>query len=384
VKKTPDRSTSEITVAPPARPDVMVVGSEGPGLGGAQASDGASDIWVNGMGVSLRHGKNRRQKMKLQQLTRPAMVLLGWSLALSAWALGDKPLKIIVPAPAGGTIDIAARVLGRQMAVDIDRPVIIENRPGASGSIGLSALLQAAPDGNTILLAANNVLVETPQVMKVPYDPLKDFVSIARVALTSYTLVTAASYPAKDFQGLLAHLKTRQDKSSFASYATGSVSQYSGLIFSQQANLGMQHVGYLGSPPALQDLIGGQVDIMFDGMVTSLPLIKGGMLRPYAVLGKNRSRYLPEVPTMTELGYPEIQFQGQVCLYGTSKLPAEILAKLQASIKKAAMTTVVQQKLMEVGLEPDVSIDSPALLAENKALSLRNAAIVKKFEIKLN
>jgi tripartite-type tricarboxylate transporter receptor subunit TctC len=275
-------------------------------------------------------------------------------------------------------------VVGQQISVDIGRPVIVENRPGASGSIGLHAMLQAAPDGDTILVGPNNLLVESPQVMKVPYDPLKDVVSIARVAKTSYALVTGASYPAKDFQGLLAQLKTRKGKSSFANYGNGTTSHYSGLIFSDQADLGMQNVGYPGSPPALQDVIGGQVDIMFDGMATSLPLIKGGKLRLYAVSGKSRSRYFPEVPTMTELGYPEIQFQGQIRFYGSSKLPPDVLAKLQAIIKKAADAPAVQQKLFDVGLEPDVSVDTPAMLAEDKSLFQRNAAIVKKFNIQLN
>jgi len=293
-------------------------------------------------------------------------------------------LKVIVPAPAGGTTDIAARVIGQQMSVDIGRPVIVENRPGASGSIGLHAMLQAAPDGDTIVVGPNNLLVESPQVMKVPYDPLKDIVSIARVAKTSYVLVTGASYPAKDFQGLLAHLKSRKGKSSFANYGNGTTSHYSGLIFSDRADLGMQNVGYPGSPPALQDVIGGQVDIMFDGMATSLPLIKGGKLRIYAVSGKSRSGYFPDVPTMTELGYPEIQFQGQIRFYGSSKLPADVLAKLQAIVKKAADAPAVQKKLFDVGLEPDVSVDTPAMLAEDRSLYQRNAAIVKKFDIQLN
>jgi len=322
--------------------------------------------------------------MKLRQLARAALLLASCSLSLSASAFGEKPLKVIVPAPAGGTMDIAARVVGQQMSLDLGRPVIVENRAGASGSIGLSAMLKAEPDGNTIAVGASNLLVESPQIMKVPYDPLKDITTVARVAYSSYVLVTGANYPAKDFQSLIAQLKTRKGKSSFASYGTGTVSQYSGLILSNQADLGMQHVGYPGSPPALQDLIGGQVDIMFDGMVTSLPLIKSGMLRAYAVSSTKRSRYLPDVPTMPELGYPELQFQGQICFYGSSKLPADVLAKLQASIKKAAQAPSVQQKLIDIGLEPDVSVDTPALLAENKALSKRYAAIVKKFDIQPN
>ena len=119
-------------------------------------------------------------------------------------------------------MDVAARLVGQQISVDIGRPVIVENRAGATGSIGLNAMLQAAPDGNTIVLGAINLLAEAPLVMKVPYDPLKDIVTIAKVADASRVLVTAASYPAKDFQSLIAHLKTRKDKSSFASFGTGS------------------------------------------------------------------------------------------------------------------------------------------------------------------
>jgi tripartite-type tricarboxylate transporter receptor subunit TctC len=322
--------------------------------------------------------------MQLKQFVRPALAVIGWSLAISAWAIGEKPLKVIVPAPAGGTVDVVARVIGQRLSEDLGRPVVIENRAGATGSIGLGAMLNAAPDGDTIALGPSNMLVEAPLVIKVPFDPLKDIVSIARVAFTNYVLVTSASYPAKDFPGLVAQLKKRKGSASFASYGTGTVSQYSGLVFSSKAGLDLQHVPFQGSPPALTNLIGGQVDIMFDGMVTSLPMIRGGTLRPYAVLGKTRSRYLPDVPTMKELGYPELQFQGQVCFYGSSKLPPEVLAKLQAAIRQAASAPAVQKKLLEVGLDPDVNTDSAQLLAENKLVTQRNAAIVRKFDIQAN
>lgn len=235
-----------------------------------------------------------------------------------------------------------------------------------------------------LLWGPSTCCVESPHVVKVPYDPLKDVVSVARVARTSYVLVTGANYPAKDFSGLLAHLKARKDKSSFANYGNGTASHYSGLIFSERADLGMQNVGYGGSPPALQDVIGGQVDIMFDGMATSLPLVTGGKLRAYAVSGSSRSRYLPNVPTMTELGFPEIQFQGQMRIYGSSKLSGEVLSRLQAVIKRAAEAPEVQKKMFEVGLEPDVSIDSVGMLVDDKAQFQRNAGIVKRFNIRLN
>lgn len=322
--------------------------------------------------------------MKVHKFSRPIAVLVGWTLAFNVFALGEKPLKIIVPAPAGGSMDIAARLIGQQISTDIGRPVIVENRAGASGSIGLQTLLQAAPDGDTIAMGATNLIVEIPQLMKVPYDPLKDIVTIARIAQTNRVLVSSATYSAKDLPSLITHLKTRRGKSSFASFGTGTSSQYAGLIFSNQADLEMQHVGYNGSPPALQDVLGGQVDIMFDSMLTSLPLIKSGKLRAYAIAGKSRSKFLPEIPTMSELGYPEIQFPGQINIYGSSKLPADVLSKIQTNIKNAMNMPSVQKKLLDVGLEPDLSIDSAALLSENKSLFQRNAAIVKKYQIKPN
>lgn len=322
--------------------------------------------------------------MKIQQFLRATLALAGWSLALSVWAFGEKPVRLIVPAPPGGTMDIVARVLSQQMSIDMGRPVIVENRPGAGGSIGLQAMLQAAPDGNTLVLAASNVLAETPQLVKMPFDPLKDVVPIGSLARSGIVLVTAASYPAKDFAGLVAQLKARKGKSSFASYSPGTTSQYAGLILSDRAGLDLQHVGYAGSPPALQDILGGQVDIMFDGMVTSMPLIRGGKLRPYAFTGNVRSRYLPDIPTTTELGFPDLQFRGWVGVIGSSKLPPDVMAKLHATIDKAARSQLVQQKLVDVGLEPEVSVDTPALMAETRTLSERNAAIVKKYNIQAN
>ena len=324
--------------------------------------------------------------MNLLSLARASMALmgLGWSLALSAWAAADRPLKIIVPAPPGGTMDIVARVVGQQMSSDMGRPVVVDNRPGAGGAIGIQAMLQAPPDENTIVLAASNVLAETPHVVKMPFDPLKDVIPVASVARSGVVLVTAASYPAKDFQGLIAHLKTRKGAASFASYSPGTVSHYAGLILSEQAKLDLQHIGYPGSPPALQALLGGQVDIMFDGMLTAVPLIKSGKLRPYAFTGPSRSRFLPDVPTTAELGYPDLQFRGWVGFIGSSKLPADVLAKFHAAIEKAGQAPAVRQKLNDVGLEPELSVDTPALIRETRAVSERNAAIVKKFNIQAN
>ena len=316
-------------------------------------------------------------------LMRACAVLAGWTLACSAWAFGDKPLKLIVPAPPGGTMDIVARLIGQQLSVDIGQPVIVDNRPGAGGGIGIQALLQAPADGNTLLMGASNLLAEIPHVIKQPFDPLKDVMPLASVARSGIVLVANANNPARDFRALVAQLEQNKGKTSYATYSAGTVSQYAGAMLSDQLGLDMQHIPFSGSPPALQNLLGGQVDIMFDGMLTSLPMIKGGKLRAYAVTSSTRSRHLPDVPTMAELGYPQVQFVGWIGVIGSAKLPAADLPKIQAALKKAMSVPAVQQKLFEAGLEPEVNVDSAALTRETREMFERNAAIVKKYGIKL-
>ncbi|MEN9629841.1 MAG: hypothetical protein RJA10_3069 [Pseudomonadota bacterium] len=290
----------------------------------------------------------------MNQLRRTVTALAAATLAFNAWALGDKPLKLIVPAPPGGTMDIVARLLGQQLQADIGQPVVIENKPGAGGGIGIQALLQAPADGNTLLVGASNLLAE------IQHD--------AR---------------ARDFKALVGHLERNKGKASYATYSAGTVSHYAGAIMSDQLGLDLQHIPFAGSPPALQNLLGGQVDIMFDGMLTSVPMIRGGKLRAYAYTGSTRSRHLPDVPTMAELGFPQLQFVGWVGVIASSKLPPAELAKVQAALKKAASAPAVQQKLFETGLDPEVNVDTPSLVRETNEISERNGAIVRKFGIKL-
>lgn len=314
---------------------------------------------------------------------RLGMALTSLMLVGSAWSFGDKPLKLIVPAPPGGTMDVVARLVGQQLGADIGQTVIVENRPGAGGGIGIQALLQAPADGNTLLMGASNLLAEIPHVIKQPFDPLKDVMPLASIARSGIVLVANASSPARDFRGLVAELRKTRGKGSYATYSPGTVSHYAGAIMSEQLDLDLQHIPFAGSPPALQGLLGGQVDIMFDGMLTSVPMVKAGKLRPYAYTGSVRSRHLPDVPTMAELGYPQLQFVGWIGVIGSAKLPATELVKIQAALKKAATAPALQQKLFETGLEPEVVVDSATLARETREISERNAAIVKKFGIKL-
>lgn len=313
--------------------------------------------------------------------------LLALSCAMfssTSWAWTDKSVKLIVPAPAGGSMDVVARLMAQQLSLDIKQPVVVENKAGAGGSIGIQALLQAPPDGNTLMVTSNNVLVEIPHVMKTPYDPLKDVKPIATFARSGLVLVSAPIPGVNDFKALIAHLKSRQGKASFASYSAGTASHYSGLILNHKAGLDMQHVPFAGSPPALVQVMGGQIDMMFDGIATSLPQIKAGKLKVYGFTGKNRSQYLPDVPTMMELGFPEANVMGWLGVISSSAVSEDLTSKISAALHKVATVAVFNDSLKSAGLTPDSQLSSVQLSEELREVSARNAAVVKQFNVKMN
>ena len=281
-------------------------------------------------------------------------------------------------------MDVVARLMAQHLSADIKQTVIIDNRAGAGGSIGIQALLQAPADGYTLMVTSNNVLVQIPHVMKTPYDPLKDVKPIATFARSGLVLVSAPLPGVNDFKGLLAHLKTRQGKGAFASYSAGTSSHYAGLILNHKAGLDMQHVPFAGSPPALVQVMGGQIDMMFDGIATSLPQIRGGKLKVYGFTGKTRSAYLPDVPTMAELGYPEINAVGWLGVIASSAMPEELSAQISAAVRKVATVAAFNDSLKAVGVTPDATLSSAQLRDELAEVSAGNAAVVKQFNVKLN
>ena len=309
-------------------------------------------------------------------------VLLSLSASMAmAWT--DKPVKLLVPAPAGGTMDVVARVIAQQLSVDIGQPVVVDNRPGAGGAIAVQALLQAPADGLTLMVTADNILTEIPHVMKMPYDPLKDIKPIATVARAGMVLVGAPNLTADNIKAVVAHVKANPGKVSFASYSAGTTSHYAGMILNQKEGLDMQHVPFAGSPPALQQVMGGQIQLMFDGIVTSMPQIKAGKLKAYGVAAKTRSAHLPDVPTLTELGYPELVFGNWLGVIASNALPADLTAKINAAVVKAADSAAIKERLNAVGFEPNTAATSAELSQGLKADYERNAAIVKRFDIKL-
>ena len=317
--------------------------------------------------------------------TRRAICAAALALSLpAAMAWTDKPVHLLVPAPAGGTMDVVARILADQLSADIGQPVIVENKAGAGGAIAVQAMTSAPADGQTIMMTASNILTEIPHVMKTSFDPLKDVKPVAVIARASMVLVGAPNLPPKDLKSLIAYVKANPGKISFASYSTGTASHYAGMILNQKAGLDMQHVPFPGSPPALAQVMGGQIPLMFDGIATSKGMITAGKLQAYGVASKTRSPHLPQVPTLAEQGFPELDFGNWIGVIAATGVPTATIDKIHAAVIKAAASPKVRDRLVGAGFE--VSGDqNPTELAQSVRSEFeRNAGIVKTFGIKLN
>lgn len=312
------------------------------------------------------------------------VVLAGVCITQSALAWTDKPVKLLVPAPAGGTMDVIARMLADQLTADTGQPMIVDNRPGAGGAIAVQALRAAATDGQTVMVTASNVLTEIPHVMKTGFDPLKDVRPVGFIARGYMVMIAAPNTPAKDFKSFVAYAKKNPGNLSFASYSTGTISHYAGMILNQKAGLDMQHVPFLGSPPALAQVMGGQIPVMFDGFATSRALIASNKVQAYAVASKTRLSQLPDVPTLTELGYSELNFSNWLGVVVSGAMSPELSEKIHKAVKAVAMNPKFKERMLANGFEAAEDANLQQMVQTVKADFDRNAAIVKQFNIQIN
>ena len=268
-------------------------------------------------------------------------------------AFPTKPITIIVPFSAGGTTDILARVVGLYMGTDLGQPVVVDNRAGAGGNIGGQAAARATADGYTLFMGTVGThAINQSLYKKMPFDPIKDFAPLSRVAMVPNLLVANPSQPYKNVKEMIAYAKAHPNKINFGSSGNGSSIHLSGELFKQMAGVDMQHVPYRGSAPAVSDLLGGQISVMFDNMPSAIPHVKGGKLRALAVTTAKRSPALPDVPTIAEAGVPGYEATSWFGLLAPAGTPAPIVAKLNASILKALADPEVKKKLAEQGAEP--------------------------------
>lgn len=274
-------------------------------------------------------------------------------------AFPTRPVTMVVPFPAGGITDTIARALAQKMGDTLGQSVIVDNKPGGGGQIAATQVKQAAADGHTVFVGATEMFAINQNLFrKFSYDPLKDFTPISSLIASPLVLVVPANSPVNNVNDLVQQAKTRKGGMNFASQGIGSIGHLLGELFRGQTGGEYNHVAYKGSAPALQDVMAGQVDMMFDPVITTAPLIAGKKLKPLAIAAAKRSPQLPDVPTLAELGIKGVDagvWFGAVAKAGT---PEPVVAKLNDAFLKALKDPEILKRFSEQGMQPFPS--SPA------------------------
>jgi tripartite-type tricarboxylate transporter receptor subunit TctC len=281
-------------------------------------------------------------------------ILLGFALMVPSFAAAEdfpsKPIRLIVPFPPGGPNDIIARVVGQRMSEIAKQPVIIDNRSGQAGVLGTDAVAKSPPDGYTIAITSASSLAISPTLEKIAYDPQKDLAAVTLVAEVPEMLVVASNVPAKNMEELVALCKAQPGKLNFASAGVGGLPHLAGELFKLTARIDIVHVPYRGAAPAINDLLGQQVQMTFLDLPVILPQIKAGNLRPIALGAKTRASQAPDVPTTAEVGMPDLLIENWYGMVAPSATPPDIIAKLNRITTEAMSDPNVKEKLADQGL----------------------------------
>lgn len=262
----------------------------------------------------------------------------------------SRPIKLIVPYAAGGPTDVLARLVADYLGRDLRQTAVVENRPGAQGAIAADTVARAEPDGYTLFVTAASIMVLNPLLYKkLPYDPQKDLRMLTVVTDLPVVMEVHPSVPATTVKEFVAYAKANPGKLNFGSAGTGGTIHLAGEMFKQIAGVEMTHVPYKGAGPALQDLLSGNIQVMFDTLSTALPPVRSGMLRPLGVSSAERSPDLPDVPTVAESGYPDYQVGVWFGLAGPAKLPDDVVKKVMGSMDRALNDAAFRASLEKIG-----------------------------------
>jgi tripartite-type tricarboxylate transporter receptor subunit TctC len=282
-------------------------------------------------------------------------------LAAAQTAYPVKPIHWISPWAPGGGNDILSRAIANEISRTLGQPVIVENRPGATGVIGTDMVAKSPGDGYVLTLGAPGTHATAPSIYpKLPYDPVRDFTPITLVGTVPNVLVVHPSIPAKTVPELIAYMKAHPGKLNYSSVGSGSMQHLSAELFKRDAGVDMAHVSYKGTSPALVDLVAGHVQVAFESMPTVLPLVRSGAIRAIAVTTPKRSSLMPEVPTLDEAGLKGFDVTVWYGVFGPAGMPADVVDKLNRAIVAALKSPELVQRLRELGA--DVSGGSPAEL----------------------
>jgi len=286
-------------------------------------------------------------------------VALAASLALLAWpttaqTYPSKPIKIVVPFPAGGTSDVLARLIGQKLSDSLGQPVVVDNKPGSSGNLGADFVAKSTPDGHTLVLMDVGNLAISPSLYKLPFSVDKDFSPVTMVAYSPHLLVVSQKVPAKNTRELMDWVKSQNGKVNFAAAAgMGSATHLAGVMFAQRTGIDWGYVPYKGGAQAMTDLIGGQVDVTFNGMVATYPHVKSGKIKLIAVSSAKRVGTLGDVPAVAETlpGFLTGSWQGLLAPAGT---PKAVIDRLHVEVSRIVALPDMRERLATLGAEPVV------------------------------
>jgi len=283
--------------------------------------------------------------------------LLAVALAVGLLAVGDagaqvypsRPITIVVPYSAGGPADTLARILAERMRASLGQPFVIENVTGAAGTIGVGRVARAAPDGYTLSIGNSGTHVINGALYALQYDLVKDLEPVSLLASNPLLIVSKNAVPANDLNELIAWLKANQDKVSSGTSGVGSPSHVGGIYFQNLTGARLQFVPYRGAAPVLQDIIAGQIDLTFDQAINSLPYVRTGKIKAYAVTAKTRLASAPEIPTVDEAGVPGFYISIWFGLWAPRGTPKEIVARLNAAVVEALADAAIRRRLADLG-----------------------------------
>jgi tripartite-type tricarboxylate transporter receptor subunit TctC len=294
--------------------------------------------------------------MKKSRFTAAAALLAAFVVAIPGAAFAQawpaKPIKIIVPYPPGGTSDILARSVGQKLTESLGQPVVVENKPGATGNIGADFVAKSPPDGYTVLLADIGSLAIAPSVSAaLPFDPVKDFAPVVMVAYSPHVLAVHPSVPAANVRELVALLKGKPDSLNFAISGVGGANHLAGIDFAIRSGVKWTYIPYKGGSQAITDVMAGHAQVLFNGMLATYPSVKDGKLKAIAISSAKRFSGAPDIPTVAESGYPGFEtgsWQGIVAPAGT---PPEVVKKLHAAVTAVLASPEMAEKLATSGAE---------------------------------
>jgi tripartite-type tricarboxylate transporter receptor subunit TctC len=324
---------------------------------------------------------NRRPLLSLAALALlPGVVL--------AQAYPSKPIRLVVPFPAGGATDLLARSLAQRLGQGLGQTVVVENKSGGGGSLGSAEVAKAAPDGYTLLIATSSTHSIGPHLNpKLPYKttgPNSDFTPIAHVADATNVLLVPLDLPVANVKELIAYAKARPGQLNYASSGNGTIVHLTSEAFKAQAGLYITHIPYRGTALAIPDLVSNKVQILFDSIVSGMPHVKDGKLKALATTGQKRSALAPELPTVAESGLPGFTSTTWFGIYGPRGLPADITAKLNAEFNKAMQSAEVRERFARLGADVAAANTPAQFAATVQADSDRWAAIIRERKITLD